>query len=92
MAYDIFSRVPGVQMMMPESGFYCWIDVSKIGDSTDITDYLIKEARVAVNDGKNYGSQGNGCLRIIHGCLSNDSEAEDALQRIAKALIKYQGQ
>lgn len=92
MAYDIFSRVPGVKMMMPESGFYCWIDVSKIGDSTDITDYLIKEAKVAVNDGKNYGSQGKGCLRIIHGCLSNDSEVEDALQRIAKALIKYQSQ
>lgn len=87
--YDILSRVPGVKMIMPESGFFCWIDVSEIGDSADITDYLIREAKVAVNDGKNYGFQGNGCLRIIHGCLGSDSEAQDALQRIAEALKIY---
>lgn len=88
-ACKILSLVPGVTMKMPESGFYCWINVSKIGDSTDITEYLAREAKVAVNDGKNYGASGNGCLRIIHGCLSNDSEAEAILERIAQALSNY---
>lgn len=91
-AFEILGAVPGVRMLMPESGFYCWIDVSALGSSADITDYLIKEARVAVNDGKNYGSQGNGSLRIIHGCLGSDDEAEQVLRRIADALRRYPGQ
>jgi len=88
-AYEILNRVPGVTMQMPESGFYCWINVSEIGDSTDIMEYLAREAKVAVNDGKNYGVLGSGFLRIIHGCLGNDSEAEKTLERIAKALSNY---
>lgn len=88
-AYEIFSKVPGVKIEMPQSGFYCWADVSSIGDSTEVMEYLIKEARVAVNDGKNYGKQGDGCLRIIHGCLGNDEEAVKAMEAIADALRKF---
>ena len=88
-AYRILGSVPGVKMDMPQSGFFCWIDVSALGDSTEIMDYLIQEAGVAVNDGKNYGAQGNGCLRIINGCLGSDDESEQALQRIAEALRAY---
>ena len=88
-AYRILGSVPGVKMDMPQSGFFCWIDVSALGDSTEIMDYLIQEAGVAVNDGKNYGAQGNGCLRIINGCLGSDDESEQALQRIADALRRY---
>jgi aspartate/methionine/tyrosine aminotransferase len=88
-AYRILGSVPGVKMSMPESGFFCWIDVSELGDSTEIMDYLIQTAGVAVNDGKNYGIQGNGCLRIINGCLGSDDESEMALQRIADALRAY---
>ena len=79
-------------MDMPQSGFFCGIDVSELGDSTEIMDYLIRQAGVAVNDGKNYGSQGNGCLRIINGCLGSDDESEQVLQRIAQALRAYQEQ
>lgn len=89
-AYEIFSEVEGVKIRMPESGFYCWIDVSELGDSTEIMEYLVKEARVAVNDGKAYGKLGEGHLRIIHGCLGSDEEAVEALQRMAEALKKYQ--
>jgi len=88
-AFELLGQVPGVKMLMPQSGFYCWIDVSGLGDSTEITDYLIKTARVAVNDGKSYGSQGNGCLRIIHGCLGSDKDAEQVLWQIAGALRAY---
>ena len=88
-AYRILGSVPGVKMDMPQSGFFCWIDVSALGDSTEIMDYLIQKAGVAVNDGKNYGAQGNGCLRIINGCLGSDDESEQALQRIAEALRAY---
>jgi Aspartate/tyrosine/aromatic aminotransferase len=88
-AYRIFNEVPGVSALMPESGFFSWIDVSRLGDSTGIMDYLVAYAKVAVNDGKNYGLQGNGYLRIIHGCLWDDEEAVRAMERIACALRNY---
>ena len=78
-----------MKIELPESGFFCWVDVSELGDSTEIMDYLVREAGVAVNDGKNYGAQGDGCLRIINGCLGSDEESEQALQRIADALRRY---
>nr|WP_246597472.1 pyridoxal phosphate-dependent aminotransferase [Faecalicatena faecalis] len=88
-AFEIFGSVPGVKIEMPESGFYCWVDVSGLGDSTDVMNYLVQEAKVAVNDGKNYGKQGNGHLRIIHGCLGSDEEAVLTMRRMADALVKY---
>lgn len=88
-AFEIFGSVPGVKIEMPESGFYCWVDVSGLGDSTDVMNYLVREAKVAVNDGKNYGKQGNGHLRIIHGCLGSDEEAVLTMRRMADALVKY---
>lgn len=88
-AYRILGAVPGIKMDLPESAFYCWIDVSALGDSTDITDYLIQAAGVAVNDGKNYGAQGAGCLRIINGCLGSDDASEQVMIRIADALRRY---
>ena len=88
-ACRILGAVPGVKIELPESGFFCWVDVSELGDSTEIMDYLVREAGVAVNDGKNYGAQGDGCLRIINGCLGSDEESEQALQRIADALRRY---
>lgn len=88
LVYDILSQVPGVQMQLPESGFYSWLDVSALGDSTNIMNRILREAKVAVNDGKNYGSYGDGCLRIIHGCLADENEAIKAIQRIAHTLGK----
>ncbi|XID93950.1 pyridoxal phosphate-dependent aminotransferase [Paenibacillaceae bacterium WGS1546] len=84
--YEILNAVPGVRMAMPESGFYSWIDVSRLGDSTDIAAFLIRDAQVAVNDGKSYGEEGAGHLRIIHGSLSDESQAMDAISRIANSL------
>jgi bifunctional pyridoxal-dependent enzyme with beta-cystathionase and maltose regulon repressor activities len=42
-------------MVTPESSFLAWINVGKLGKSSEIVDYLVKEAKVAVNDGHAYG-------------------------------------
>lgn len=87
-AYEVFSKVPGVKINMPESGFMCWLDVSRLGDSSDIYSYLIKEAKVICNDGKPYGKQGAGHLRLIIGCYWDDEKAFEAIDRIGIALTK----
>lgn len=91
-AYEVFSKVPGVRMQMPESGFMCWLDVSALGDSSEIYAYLLKEARVACNDGKPYGRQGAGYLRLIIGCYWDDRKAYDAIDRMAAALTRLAAQ
>ncbi|SMC73775.1 pyridoxal phosphate-dependent aminotransferase [Papillibacter cinnamivorans] len=88
-AFQILNQVPGVSMLLPESGFYSWVDVSRLGSSAKITEHLVACAKVAVNDGKNYGARGDGHLRIIHGCLWSDEEAMKAVERIAEALDSY---
>lgn len=57
-AYEILNCVPGVHMALPESGFLGWIDVSELGNSTEIAQYLVTHARVSLNDGVNYGPGG----------------------------------
>ncbi len=88
-AVEILGSVPGVQVQMPQSGFYCWVDVTKLGDSGLVSSHLLQQAKVAVNDGKAYGPGGEGHLRIVHGCLGSDDEAAVALSRLALALKSY---
>ena len=85
-AYEAFNSVPGVSMQMPQSSFLCWLDVSALGDSTDVMQYLIQEARVACNDGKPYGEQGAGHLRLVIGCYWEDEQAFQAIDRMKEAL------
>ncbi|HBF4254021.1 TPA: pyridoxal phosphate-dependent aminotransferase [Clostridioides difficile] len=89
-AYKIINEIPNVSMQMPESGFLGWINVSKLGTSSEIQKYLVDEAKVCINDGINYGPGGEGHLRIILGSYKDDSKVISALNRIKDALIKKQ--
>ncbi len=89
-AYKILNSIPNVSCNKIQSGFLCWLDVSKIGDSTKIVDYLLKQAKVSVNDGKNYGEGGSGHIRIVLGVYKDNQKVIDALNRIKDALISYQ--
>lgn len=88
-AYEIINSIPNVSMLMPESGFLCWVNVSKLGNSSDIVNYLVKEAKVSVNDGINYGIGGEGHLRIVLGVYKENQKVIDALLRIKQALENY---
>lgn len=88
-AYEILNSIPGVQMQLPQSGFLCWVDVSRLGDSGEIVQYLLRQAKVAVNDGINYGAGGAGHLRIVLGVYRDDQKLIDALHRIRDALLRY---
>lgn len=88
LVYEKFKDIPGIKLNKPESGFLSWIDVSKLGDSTEICKLLIEEAYVAVNDGKNYGVQGDGFIRLVHGTLGTEEKLENALERMAEFFVK----
>ena len=87
-AYKLFNSIPGISLRMPEAGFFVWIDVSQLGDSSEITQLLVDEARVSVNDGKFYGDMGNGHLRMIDGCFWEDADSYAAMDRMAEPFRK----
>ena len=89
-AKKILNSIPNVHADLPQSGFLCWVDVSRLGDSSQIVQYLVKHAQVAVNDGKNYGPGGEGHLRIGLGVYRDDAKGIAALERIKAALIQWQ--
>ena len=87
-AYRLFNSIPGVSMQMPEAGFFVWIDVSQLGDSSEIVQLLTQEALVSANDGKFYGDMGAGHLRLIDGCFWNDEDSYAAMDRMAVTFRK----
>ncbi len=89
-AWEILNSIPNVRCDLPQSGFLCWVDVSALGSSTEIAAYLVREAKVSLNDGVNYGPGGEGHLRIVLGVYRDDQKVVAALERIRDALLRYQ--
>jgi aspartate/methionine/tyrosine aminotransferase len=87
MVYDLLHDVPGVSMIISESGFLSWVDVSRLGTESEITSYLNEEALVSINSGSSYGNEGMGHIRIVHGVL-NEEQLHEAIIRMRKALMK----
>lgn len=86
--YELFNSIPGVSMKMPECSFMSWVNISKLGTSSEVYQYIIKEANVIVNEGTPYGKQGEGYLRVIHGAYKDEDKLMEALNRVKVALTK----
>lgn len=83
---EMLNAVPGVEMDLPEATFLSWVNISRLGSSAQVVAYLLREAAVAVNAGSDYGEQGEGYIRIVHGCYREDERLYESIGRICKAL------
>ncbi len=88
MAYEILSTIPYTTIHKSESGILSWLNISELGTSQEITQYLLDHAHVSINDGSFYGKQGEGYIRIVHACLLDDKETKDTLIRIKECLTE----
>ena len=88
LAYRILSTIPNTKIAKAESGILSWLDVSKLGTSAEVAAYLLEHAHISVNEGTPYGKQGEGYLRIVHACLADDKQAEEAFLKIKETLIQ----
>ena len=73
-------------------GSVSYTHLSRLGDSSEITAYLAEEAKTLVNDGKFYGDQGAGHLRIIYGVFADRQKSLDGIDRLCAALAKRAAQ
>lgn len=79
------NKIPGLKCAKPEGGFYAWVDIADTGyTSQELTDKLLNEGQVAVVPGSEFGSSGEGYIRI--NCVRKRDELLEGLKRIKQTL------
>ena len=78
-------RIPKIKVIRPEGTYLVWLDCRQLGLSTkDLNNFILKKARVALDDGYWFGAEGKGFMRINIACPR--SFLEEGLKRIEKAV------
>jgi aspartate/methionine/tyrosine aminotransferase len=88
--YDGLNAIEGISCLMPESTFYAFPNVTRLGlGSWDLAKYLVKEHKVALVPGSIFGENGEGYLRLSF--AAGTDELKEGLARIragAEALVR----
>lgn len=77
-------RLPAVRHVPPEATYLAWLDFRDTPIADAPAQYLREHARVALNEGSDYGSAGRGFARLNF--ATSRSIVSAALDRIASAL------
>jgi cystathionine beta-lyase len=78
-------HIPAIKPIRPEGTYLAWLDCRGMGlDDAALKEWMLKRARVAMNEGHTFGEPGRGFLRLNFGCPR--ATLEEALQRIEKAV------
>ncbi|WP_322908096.1 PatB family C-S lyase [Paenibacillus campi] len=81
----IAEYLPELSVWMPEATYLLWIDFSRLGlEQTDLVHFLLHEAKIALNDGRAFGTAGAGFMRMNVAC--SRQLLEEALKRLHQAL------
>ena len=81
----IAEKLPEIKVVKPEGTYLMWLDFNGTKIPQDkIQEFLINEAKVAMNDGGSFGSNGKGFARMNMACPRY--MVEEAMERIEKAL------
>ncbi len=80
----IKTQLPRARMTVPEGTYLAWIDLSAYNLEPAPCEYLVKHARVGLNDGKEFGNGGIGYVRLNFACPR--SVLLEGLERIRQTL------
>ena len=84
------THLPGISMAMPEGTYLAWLDCrqARIPNDDPYT-FFLEQARVGLNDGRDFGAGGTGFVRLNFGCPR--SLLMQALDRMREALVQAGG-
>ncbi|MBU8891758.1 MAG: PatB family C-S lyase [Bacteroidales bacterium] len=83
----IDKRISGINMIRPEGTYLVWLDCSAINlNGKDIKEFIIHDAGLGFNDGKMFGTGGEGFVRMNIACPRET--IKEALIKLEKALSK----
>ena len=81
----INESIPNIDFIDPEGTYLAWLDCNKLGMiDEELSEFMLKRAKVALDDGKIFGSGGEGFERINIACPK--SILEECMIRIVNAL------
>ncbi|WP_033164303.1 MalY/PatB family protein [Clostridium sp. KNHs205] len=79
--------LPEVKVIKPEGTYFLWVDFSELEYSKEeLEEFLIKEARIWLNQGYIFGKEGEGFARINLACRKDT--LKEALGRLQQAIKK----
>ncbi len=84
----VSERLPEIRFTKPDATYLAWLDCNelvkqgRVGSSP--FDFFLKEAKVAFSDGKIFGKEGEGFVRVNFGC--SRSTLSKALERVEYSL------
>lgn len=83
---DYLSKhIPEVKMKLTEATYLGWLDFRELGLIGDeLNKFLIKDAKLGLNDGRVFGSDGEGFMRLNYACTRKT--LEEAMSRLDKAV------
>jgi cystathionine beta-lyase len=82
------SSMPGVKIYQAEGTYLAWLDCRQLDLLPSPCEYFVREAKVGLNNGLDFGEPGRGFVRLNFGCSKN--VLLEALQRIKTAISKGQ--
>ncbi|NPV76559.1 MAG: putative C-S lyase [Anaerolineae bacterium] len=83
--YEFVSeKLPGIKMQRPEGTFLAWLDCRNAAIPGNPYEYFLQKGRVALSDGRLFGTGGEGFVRLNFGCPR--SVLTEALKRMQSAL------
>ena len=84
LARYVAEHLPGMRMIVPEGTYLAWLDCRGLGIQGKPGEFILREARVSLNEGVWFGPGGEGFVRINFACPR--STLVEALERIEAAL------
>lgn len=82
------AHLPSIKPLRPQASFLVWLDCRRLGlEHEALVDLFVKKARLALNDGEIFGSQGRGFMRM--NVASPRSVLQQALEQLREAI--YEG-
>lgn len=86
LAAYIREKMPSIRMCKMEATYLAWLDCSQTGIAGNPSQFFLKEARVGLNSGPDFGKGGDGFVRLNFACPR--SVLTEALERMSTALGK----
>jgi cystathionine beta-lyase len=78
-------RIPQVKMQVPEGTYLGWMDFRELRlRGEELKEFIIRKAKLGLNDGMMFGAQGEGFQRINFAC--SRKTLEEAMLRLEKAV------
>jgi len=78
-------RIPGIKVIEPEATYLVWLDCRGLGLNTrELKDFMIKKAKVGLDNGSIFGQGGEGFQRLNIACPRKT--LEKGLRRIEAAV------